>query len=250
MVTGGSTGIGRALALAYLAEGCKVVVSARTQARLDAFMEECQSKGFSQARAVNMDASTVEGNQLLLEKTLEAFGGLDIWINNAGVSMKRTMLMDVSLTDWDYIMNVNLRGVLIASQVAGNYMKEHGGGVIANSSSFAVRVPTAGSGTYAVSKAGVSTLSQIMAAELAPYNIRVFSFIPGMIETDMTKARLSADRKREESLTAMRRVGTPEEVANVVLMMTSGKAGYLTGTAIEISGGRLCVQNPQVVWNS
>ena len=247
VVTGGSAGIGKAIAMQYLGEGCKVVIGA-PEPTLAPFLEECKTRGFSEVRAVAMDVSRPEESQMLLDKTIAAFNGLDIWINNAAVAIKRAMLMDLPLSEWDYLMNANLRGVLAACQVAARHMKDNGGGVIVNPASIGVRMPSAGAGAYAAAKAAVVTLTQVMAAELAPYNIRMFAFAPGLIETDMVKFRLQSGRQDEERLIALNRVGTPQEVASIIVMLSSDKASYYTGTALEISGGRLCVQNPHLPW--
>ena len=248
VVTGASTGIGRAIALEYLAEGCKVVVCARTQANLDTLVEECRGKGYKDIVAMRADVAEPGDHQMLLEKTVAAFGGLNIWVNNAGIAA-RVDLINATIADWDRSMNINLRATFLGSQAAARYMKEHGGGVIVNASSIVTRIPSAGTGIYAISKWGVSAFTQVMAAEMAPYNIRVFAFAPGLISTEMTQKRINADRKGQESQIALNRTGTPEEIAPAVVMLSSERSGYFTGATIEISGGKFCVQNPHYGWD-
>lgn len=105
-----------------------------------------------------------------------------------------------------------------------------------------------GNGAYAASKWGVEGITRIFAGELAPQNIRVFSYIPGMIETDLTAARIAAAPEAYTSSIALHRVGSPDDLAPTLVMLTSGLAGYFTGCAIEISGGKFCVQNPSAAW--
>ena len=127
-------------------------------------------------------------------------------------------------------------------------MRDNGGGVIVNASSFASRVPLAGTGIYAASKWGVNALTQVLAAELAPYNIRVFAYIPGIIASEMTRDRLEANKAALLEQIPLNRLGDPRDMAPTVVMLTSDKASYVTGVTVEISGGKLCVQNPLFAW--
>ena len=247
VITGGSAGIGKALAMSYLAEGAKVSVCGRSSERLEAFLRECASGGYSEAMAVHADITDPAGREKVLASTLERFGRMDIWINNAGI-VARSLLLDATMDEWDAIMNTNLRAVFSCIKLAGAHMKDHGGGVIVNASSFASRIPLAGTGVYAASKWGVNALTQVAAAELAPFNIRVFAFIPGLIATEITRDRVEADKDSLLTQIPLNRLGVPEDLADVVVMLTSDKAGYVTGGTIEISGGKCCVQNPRYGW--
>lgn len=247
VVTGGSAGIGKALAMAYLAEGANVAVCGRSPERLDAFLHECGSRGYTTVMAVQADIAEPEDQAKLLESALERFGRMDIWINNAG-AVARSPLLEANMGEWDAIMNTNLRAVFSCIKLAGSYMKNHGGGVIVNASSFASRIPLAGTGIYAASKWGVNALTQVAAAELAPFNIRVFAFIPGLIATEITKDRVAANKDSLLAQIPLNRLGVPEDLADVIVMLTSEKAGYFTGGTIEISGGKCCVQNPRYGW--
>lgn len=245
VITGGSVGIGKALAKTYLAEGCNVVICGRNQGRLDAFMDECGYPG--RALAVQADISKPEDQQKLFEATLSHFNRLDIWINNAG-TVSRIPLLEAGLEEWNAIMDTNLKAVFSCIKLAASHMKDHGGGVIVNASSFASRIPLAGTGIYAVSKWGVNALTQVAAAELAPFGIRVFAFIPGIIVTEMTKNRIASNKKSVLEQIPLNRLGEPEDIAPIITMLTSDLAGYLTGVAVEISGGKFCVQNPLYGW--
>lgn len=247
VITGGSAGIGKALAMSYLAEGGRVAVCGRSPERLDAFLRECETLGHSEFMTVQVDITDPAGQTKLLESTLERFGRMDIWINNAG-TVSRSSLLEADVHAWDSVMNTNLRAVFSCIKLAGSYMKGRGGGVIVNASSFASRIPLAGTGIYAASKWGVNALTQVAAAELAPFNIRVFAFIPGLIATEITKDRIEASKDSLLAQIPLNRLGAPEDIADVIVMLTSEKAGYFTGGTIEISGGKCCVQNPRYGW--
>ena len=132
--------------------------------------------------------------------------------------------------------------------VDGPLAVDDGGGVLVNAASFASLIPSLGSGGYAASKAAVYSMTRSLAAELAPLNIRVIGYVPGVIETEMTAPTIKAKKEMLESQLALKRIGSCEDVANAVLFMASDKASYITGTFIEISGGKLCVQNPADAW--
>ena len=248
VITGGASGIGKACAMTYLEEGCKVAVCGRTRSKLAAFLEECRTAGYgSSAVAIEADIADAADQRKVLDETLSAFGGMHIWINNAG-TVARTKLIDASVEEWDRIMHTNLRATFLCSQLAARHMRDNGGGVIVNASSFASRVPLAGTGIYAASKWGVNALTQVLAAELAPYNIRVFAYIPGIIASEMTRDRLEANKAALLEQIPLNRLGDPRDMAPTVVMLTSDKASYVTGVTVEISGGKLCVQNPLFAW--
>ncbi len=248
VITGGSVGIGKALAMTYLAEGCKVVVCGRNQERLNTFLDDCVRAGYQDAAlTVKADIAKEEEQEALLDAALSRFGRLDIWVNNAG-TVSRSPLLEATNEEWDAIMNTNLKAVFSCIKLAAGAMKKNGGGVIVNASSFAARIPLAGTGIYAASKWGVNALTQVAAAELAPFGIRVFAFIPGIIVTEMTRDRIEAAQKTLLDQIPLNRLGTPEEMAPVIAMLSSDLAGYLTGVAVEISGGKFCVQNPSYGW--
>jgi NAD(P)-dependent dehydrogenase (short-subunit alcohol dehydrogenase family) len=247
VITGGTAGIGKALAMTYLAEGAKVVVCGRSPERLDACLREFDSLGYSDIIAVEADIAAQRDQEKLLSSTLKRFGRMDIWVNNAG-TVARSPLLEASMDEWDAVMNTNLKAVFSCTKLAGTHMKEHGGGVIVNASSFASRIPLAGTGIYAASKWGVNALTQVAAAELAPFGIRVFAFIPGLIATEITKDRVEANKESLLAQIPLNRLGGPEDLASIVVMLTSEKASYFTGVTVEISGGKCCVQNPRYGW--
>ncbi len=246
VITGGARGIGKALALRYLEEGCKVAVCGRTGEVLDRFAAECAAAGHGEALlARRADVTDSMAMRDFADEALRRFGALHIWVNNAGV-VRRGPLLKATPEEWDRMMDVNLRAVWQCSKLAAERMP--GGGVIANASSYAGVIPKAGSGVYAVSKWGVNCLTRCLAAELAPMGIRIFGYMPGVIATEMTEALLH-NRANLEKEVAMRRLGVPEDIAPTVVFLSSPLAGYVTGVNIEISGGKFCIQNPQAVWD-
>lgn len=243
-ITGGASGIGRSCALRYLEEGCRVAVCGRNRAKLEVFRRHCREAGH-EVLCVEADVADTEALERFADTAVSHFGRLDVWYNNAGMDIYKP-LMDVSLEEWDGLMGINLRGVFAGSRLAAERMQQ--GGVIVNASSFAARMPVAGNGAYAVSKWGVEALTRVLAAELAARGIRVFAYMPGMIETELTRGRIEGHRETMTSPIPLNRLGTPEDLAPVLVMLTSDLAGYVTGCTVEISGGKFCVQNPHFAW--
>jgi NAD(P)-dependent dehydrogenase (short-subunit alcohol dehydrogenase family) len=248
-ITGGTSGIGRACALRYLAEGCRVAVCGRDRGKLQAFERQCRDAGHTEILCRQADVADPEALENFIDSTANAFGRIDIWYNNAGFGVRKPLL-DVSAEEWDGLMNVNLRAVFTASKMIARHMIDRGGGVIANASSFTARIPVAGNGPYSVSKWAVTALTRVLAAELAPRNIRVFAYIPGMIVTELTKERVERQREYLSGQCALNRLGNPEDLAPILVMLTSDLAGYFTGETIDITGGKFCVQNPAFAWDN
>lgn len=216
-ITGGASGIGRSCALRYLEEGCRVAVCGRNRAKLEVFRRQCREAGH-EVLCVEADVADTEALERFADTTVSHFGRLDVWYNNAGIGIYKP-LMDVSLEEWDGLMGINLRGVFAGSRLAAERMQQ--GGVIVNASSFAARMPVAGNGAYAVSKWGVEALTRVLAAELAARGIRVFAYMPGMIETELTRGRIEGHREMMTSPIPLNRLGTPEDLAPVLVMLTS-----------------------------
>ncbi|MEK5040096.1 SDR family NAD(P)-dependent oxidoreductase [Sporosarcina sp. FSL K6-3457] len=242
VVTGGTSGIGLAIAEKFLESNAKVAVCGRNQRKIDNLLEkwtEENCEGY--AKAVDV-TSRIQLSQFA-DQVEDRFGGIDIWINNAGVYPQYAVI-DTPESVWDETININLKSVYLGSMIAQQKIVKRGGGVIINASSFAAVMPSAGSGVYAASKAGVQSLTKTLAAELAVENIRVNGYIPGVIQTNMTEKVIEAKNNALISQLAIKRIGTSEEVANAVLFLCSDQASYITGTFIEVSGGKFCVQNP------
>lgn len=248
-ITGGASGIGRACALRYLEEGCRVAVCGRSRDKLERFRADCRDRGFDDVLCSIVDVGQEAELERFVDEVVRTFGAVDIWYNNAGIGVRKPLL-EVSLEEWDLLMRVNLRAVFAGSTFAARRMiRQQGGGVIVNAASFTSRIPAAGNGPYSVSKWGVSGLTQVLAGELAPHGIRVFSYTPGLIETELTRDRIAGSRETLNRQVALNRIGTPDDLAPILVMLTSGLAGYFTGVTVEISGGKFCVQNPGYAWD-
>ena len=246
VITGGTAGIGEACALAFSREGAHVAVCGRTQKRIAAFKERCAQAG-ADVFVKQADAGQAEELQAFADAVVSRFGTIDVWINNAGINVGKR-LMEITPEDWQQTVAVNLSGVLFGTQIAARAMGEKGG-VILNASSFASLIPSVGGTMYGATKAAVSNMTKTMAAELAPQHIRVNAYIPGIIDTPMNAERIADDDNHALiNAIALHRVGTADEMAQALIFLASDQASYITGTAIEVSGGKYAVQNSEILW--
>lgn len=247
VITGGATGIGRAAAVEFLKEGANVAVFARRKEKVEAFLKE-MAEQFSEQQlyAEPVDVSDYEQVSRFAEHVNAHFGSIDVWLNNAGVKIDK-FFTDFTQQEWEYVTKINLEGVWNGARAAVTYMKPQGSGVIINISSFASKIPHAGQGLYAATKSAVSSLTKSMAGELAPYGIRVVGIVPGMIQTDIATDIAQFYDKYVNDI-AMRRLGNPEDLAKPIVFLSSDAAAYITGTDVEISGGKFCIQNTAHSW--
>jgi 3-oxoacyl-[acyl-carrier protein] reductase len=241
IVTGGASGIGAATVRSLLAKGA-LVVAADTNAEALKAMEE-QLKDFKesfQPLAVNV-ASEANVNRMI-ENTLSRFGGIDMLVNNAGISPKhegkKLNLWEMPVSEWDQVMAVNIRGVFLCCHAAVPKMIERGGGAIVNLSSLAAKVGSAITGChYVISKAGVVGLTKILAREAAQYKIRVNAVAPGRIDTPMIWDVPPEVNERYKESIPLKRLGSPEDVSDGIVFLLSEKASYITGQVLDINGG-------------
>lgn len=240
-VTGSSTGIGRACALALAKEGCKVAVHYnRSEGEAREVVEEIESSG-GKALLVGGDVANSGEVKQVVEEIENRFGRLDILVNNAGSLIERRGLEEMDEDLWDRVMDVNLKSVYLCSQAALPLMKNQGRGKIVNMTSVAARSGGGpGSVAYATSKGGVSTLTRAMAKELIPEGIIVNAVAPGIITTPFHE-QFTPDEVREKMTGSIPigREGTPEEIAAAVVYLASPQSDYLVGEIMEINGGML-----------
>lgn len=249
VITGGASGIGAASAELLLAEGCKVAVCGRSKEKLDRFAATMQNKGYEVFIKI-ADVADMISIQDFADEVNALYGGIDIWINNAGIE-HYVPLLDCDETHWNEVIDVDLTGVWRGCKAAIPYISENGGGTIINLSSFCSHMPTAKNGVYSIAKAGVNALTKVLAAELAPRNIRVNCIVPGFINTDMTSHQIKTIEEMLIDPISMRRFGKPEEIAYGILYLTSEKfSSYITGHELIIAGGKFLVQNPKDPWNN
>ena len=239
LVTGASRGIGAATALAFADAGADVVVSSRKQPDVDKVAEQIRGLG-RRALAVAAHNREPEDLRKLMAAVKETFGCVDILVNNAATNPVMAPLVDVEEKTWDQIINTNLKGYFLMSQMAAKLMIEKGsGGHIINISSVGGLSPDAGLGVYCISKAGINMLTKALAVELGERNIRVNAIAPGVVRTKFSQAIWSneAIMKQELAHTPLQRIAEPEEVARTALWLVSSAAAYVTGQIIVMDGG-------------
>jgi 3-oxoacyl-[acyl-carrier protein] reductase len=244
IVTGSGRGIGKAIARRLADEGCATVVTDVRQDLLDAVAAE----GWSALRLL-CDVRSVEQTRAAAQAVLEQFGRIDILVNNAGVA-NGGRADELGEEAWDLNLDVNLKGVLLMCQAVIPAMKQQRSGRILNASSFAAIIPAIGSAAYAASKAGVVSLTRVLAGELGAFDITVNCYAPGMIPTEMNHfaERDAAVQERLLDTLTLRRWGQPGEIADLICFLASDKASYITGTMIEVSGGKLATQMPWLAY--
>lgn len=247
VITGATKGIGLSIARVFGMEGAKVAICGRNEQFLRQALENLESEGV-EAVGLAADASDEAQLRSFADFAEQRFGGIDIWINNAGI-YPQAKITEMSVAQWDEVFDVNVRSVFIGSKIAKEKLKKRGGGVLFNASSFAAVIPSVTSGAYAATKSAIYSMTKTLAAELAPLGIRVIGYIPGLIETDMTRAIIETGGSGVYSQLALHSIGHAEDVAYPLLFLASDYASYITGTFIEISGGKYCVQNPLQAWN-
>jgi NAD(P)-dependent dehydrogenase (short-subunit alcohol dehydrogenase family) len=241
IVTGGAQGIGRACVDAFAAEGAAVVVADVDAAGGAKAADEIAARG-GRARFVETDVGDAAQARRLVDRTLEAFGRLDVLINNAGI-IRTADFLEISEADFDAVLRVNLKGVFLVGQAAARAMVAQGKGAIVNMSSANAVVAIPNQVPYVTSKGAVNQLTKVMALALADKGVRVNAIGPGSILTDLLKVVMNdeAARRRILSRTPMGRCGEPAEVAKVALFLASDDASYLTGQCIYPDGGRLAL---------
>ncbi|WP_315760051.1 SDR family NAD(P)-dependent oxidoreductase [Sphingomonas sp. Y38-1Y] len=239
IVTGAGSGIGRATAIGFAAEGAAVTCADLNGAEATA---AAIADAGGRALGVTMDAGEEAAVGALINRAIEAHGGIDVVHANAGISGGLTGLFDQSAGDWAEILRINLIGPFLAIKHAAPRIAERGGGAIVLTASVAGLRSGAGGAAYSASKAGVINLAQTAAQQLSGSGVRVNAVCPGLIETGMTQVLFdrARDRGAEDrigALNPLRRAGVPDEIAGVVLFLASDAASYLNGQAIAVDGG-------------
>lgn len=246
IVTGGASGIGRATAELFVAQGAKLVIGDVNDAAGEALAEQLGSSALYR----RCDVSRREDVQALVDAAVTRFGGLHVMFNNAGISgAQHARLLDDPLQDFDKVIGINLLGAMLGTQCAARRMREHGGGVILNNASIAGVLPGQALISYRVSKAGLIMFTKSSAIDLAEYGIRVNCLAPGHIRTPLTSfappdiSPEAAERVKQAVGAAFdvnqpyKRTGRPEDVAQVALFLCSDRAAQITGTVLPVDGG-------------
>ena len=236
LVTGASRGIGKAIALKLAAEGAKVAINfAGNVAKAEEVKAAIESAG-SESLLVQADVSNVEAVDEMIAKVVDKFGKIDILINNAGIT-RDNLLMRMKDSDFDEVINTNLKGVFNCTKAVSKLMMKQRSGRIVNMASIVAITGNAGQTNYAAAKAGIIGFSKSAAKELAARGITVNVVAPGFIETDMTA--VLPDKIKESMLNEipLGRIGSPEDIANAVKFLVSDEAAYITGQVIRVDGG-------------
>lgn len=239
IVTGASAGIGAATARLFAKEGATVVVAARREFELEALVEAIKREG-GQALAVAGDIGDENFARRLVEETLERFGKLDVAFNNAGILGAMGSVTDMSLADWNQVITTNLTGGFLAAKYQLPAMLSGGGGSLIFTSTFVGHtVGMPGMAAYASSKAGLVGLTQVLASEYGSQNIRVNALLPGGTDTAAASEFANTPEALEfvRNLHALKRIATPEEIAQSALYLASDASSFTTGSALLVDGG-------------
>lgn len=242
LVTGASSGIGRATAEAFAAKGVRVVLAARRQDELASLVTQIEARG-GKATAIKTDVSAAKDVERLVAHAIETFGRLDYAVNNAGIEGQWAGITELAEEEWDRVLDINLKGTFLCMKYEARAMLDcgHGGGIV-NIGSVNSFIGFQTGSAYVASKHGLIGLTTSVSAELGPRGIRVNLVCPGFIDTPMhRRARgIFGDELYDKGLLPsvhLRRAGRPEEIARIILFLCSDEASYITGTTLTPDGG-------------
>jgi NAD(P)-dependent dehydrogenase (short-subunit alcohol dehydrogenase family) len=248
VVTGGSRGIGRGIVGELAALGMAVVVNYRSDVgAAEEARKEAEGRGAPRTLAIRADVADLGQGRRLLDETIEAFGQVDVWVNNAGVAPERRLdLLETTPESWDRVLGTDLRGPFFLTQAVAKAMiglaEAEAGAVEGPQITFITSISSVAAsvnrGEYCVAKAGLSMVAQLFAARLAEHGIRVYEVRPGIIATDMTAGvKETYDRRIADGLCPIRRWGTPADVGRAVAALAAGALPYSTGEVVYVDGG-------------
>ena len=246
LITGGSSGIGMAIAERFLKEGAKIVITGRSKVRCDTAQKKLKTIAADAVVSVTGDVSKWDDVQKMVKRTIKRFGRIDILVNNAGIYLDKR-IEETTEDEWDQVININLKGVFLCSKAVYPHFKNQGGGTIVNMSSDSGVSGNPSEAAYCASKGGVTNLTRAMALDYAKENIRVNAICPAVINTPMLQKEVDMQEDKEaylkeiDKLHPIGRVGRPEEVAFAVLMVASDEASFITGANIPVDGGLTAV---------
>jgi 3-oxoacyl-[acyl-carrier protein] reductase len=235
LITGAAQGIGLATALKFAAEGAVVVLCDVQQAAVDEAVAQCRALGAT-ADGFAMDVTQRTQIDAVITRVMAQFGRIDVLVNNAGITQD-ARLQKMTLEQFDRVIDVNLRGVFHCAQAVADIMVAQGSGVILNASSVVGIYGNFGQTNYAATKFGVIGFTKTWSRELGPKGVRVNAVAPGFITTPMVAAMPEKVLQELQAKVPLKRLGRPEEIANVYAFLASDEASYINGAVIEVSGG-------------
>jgi 3-oxoacyl-[acyl-carrier protein] reductase len=239
IVTGASRGIGEAIAKQLSSCGAKIILIARNSDQLVAVKETIISND-GIAESIAGDVSNLNSISEIVTNTIDKWGRIDILVNNAGIA-RDNIIMRMKEDDWDSVMNINLKGCFNGIKSVARPLIKNKAGRIINITSVIGQIGNAGQSNYAASKAGIMGLTKSMAKELGSRNITVNAVAPGYITTDMTNELNDEVKEQMKSSIPLGRLGTPDDVANLVCFLASDEAGYITGQTFNVDGGMVMI---------
>jgi NAD(P)-dependent dehydrogenase (short-subunit alcohol dehydrogenase family) len=239
IVTGGAQGIGRAVCLAFAGEGADVVVADIVSQEAEEVSGQIKALG-RESLYFELDVSNSQQIKQMVDATMRKFGRIDVLANVAGI-IKKSSIEDLPEEDWDGVMGVNLKGTFLCSQAVGREMIKQDGGCIVNMASIAGHTSQINADAYSPSKAGVISLTKLMAVEWAKYNIRVNAVSPGPVKTPLTDYLYNTEElyARRAKAVPMNRFASTEEVADTVVFLVCDQSKYITGHSLAVDGGAL-----------
>jgi 3-oxoacyl-[acyl-carrier protein] reductase len=238
LITGGSRGIGKAIALELAKNGVNIAISyANNQEKANEVLDEIESYGVK-AIAIKANVSVESEVQQMIKQVEEQLNTIDILVNNAGIT-RDNLLIRMKEEDWDEVMNTNLKGTFLCTKAVSRAMMKKRYGKIINITSVVGIMGNAGQGNYAASKAGVIGFTKSMAKELASRGIRVNAIAPGFIQTDMTNILNDEVKETIQKSIPLNILGKPQDIANLVVFLASENSDYITGQIINVDGGMI-----------
>lgn len=242
VISGGATGIGRAIADGLAAAGANIVICGRRINLCEKACEEIQQRNGVRAFARPCDVSRKNEVEAVVKDVVDKCGRIDILVNNAG-TVSTYNVLELPEEEWDRVIDINLKGCFLFGQAAGRVMAGKGGGVIINIGSQLGEVARPNRAHYVTSKGGVRMLTKAMAVDLAPHSIRVNTVAPGPVETELTKPVLSDQNLKDEILKHLPigRIGQPSDIAGAVVFLASDAASFVTGVTLYVDGGYLTI---------